>query len=59
MTSMEAWKIIAANMKKLYCTRDALGITPYSNDEIEAEIVCYNALKTARLEDNGKKKRKM
>lgn len=57
MTPMEAWKIISANMKKLYCTRDALGMTPYSDEEIEAEIVCYNALKTTRLENNGKKRK--
>lgn len=55
MTPMDAWGIISKNLKQLYATRDSLGITPYTDEEIEAEVLCFTALKEAqRLEDDCK-----
>lgn len=48
MTAMEAWKIVSNNMHRLYATRDSLGITPYTDEEIEAEAICFKALKEAQ-----------
>lgn len=45
MTAMEAWKIISNNMQQLCATKYSLGITPYTDEEIEAEVMVFNALK--------------
>lgn len=55
MTPIEAWKIISRNIEQLYATRYSLGITPYTDEEIEAEVMCFTALKEAqRREDDCK-----
>lgn len=56
MTPMDAWRIISKNLKQLYATRDSLGITPaYTDEEIEAEVMCFTALREAqRREDDCK-----
>lgn len=55
MTPMDAWKIISKNLKQLYATRASLGITPYTDEEIEAEVMCFKTLNEAqRREDDCK-----
>lgn len=52
MTYMEAWLIISRNMNQLYATRDKLGITPYTDDETQAEVMCFNALRKMQEQED-------
>ena len=48
MTGLEAWKIISANMVNLYKLRGSVNGTNrkcYSDEEIQAEVICFAALK--------------
>lgn len=45
MTGLEAWAIISSNMSELYRYRNAASKKPYSQKEVEAEVVCFEALK--------------
>lgn len=58
MTCMEAWKIISGLVKKVYISREKLGIEPYNEEEIKAQIMVFRALKlmeeAQELDDDGK-----
>lgn len=54
MTPLEAWKIILENMTELYNRRLLSGLDAYGKKEIEAEVICYMALK--EMEERGKQK---
>lgn len=47
MTPMEAWHIISANLNDHYKARRAMYPTSkcYTDAEIEAEVMCFQALK--------------
>jgi hypothetical protein len=47
MTPMEAWGIISANLNDRYKTRRAMYKTSngFTEAEIEAEVICFQALK--------------
>lgn len=45
MTGLEAWAIISANISELYTRRGTDGVTPYTHKEVEAEVMCFAALK--------------
>ena len=45
MTTMDAWHIISRNLHELYNRRNANGEKPYNDEEIEAEVMCFVALK--------------
>ena len=47
MTPMEAWHIISGNLLALYKMRKALnnGDKGYTDAEISAEVICFEALK--------------
>lgn len=45
MTPMEAWSIISSSLRELYDKRNAGGEKPYNDDEIEAELLCFMALR--------------
>lgn len=51
MTPMEAWHIIARDLHELYDKRNAEGNKPYTDDEIEAEVLCFVALREMEGED--------
>lgn len=45
MTPTEAYKIISLALVELYDRRFAEGLEPYKDEEIQAEVVCFQALK--------------
>jgi hypothetical protein len=45
MKPMQAWKIISANLSKLYKLRRTKNYKGYNDDDIQAEIACFIALK--------------
>lgn len=47
MTPMEAWRVISANVMELYKRRKTSYYNGYTDADIEAEIICFNALKKA------------
>ena len=49
MKPLEAWRVISANLTDLYKMRRALNNTDkgYTDTDVEAEIVCFMALKEA------------
>lgn len=44
MRPMDAWRIISKNMVELYHTRCTSTYKGYTEDEIEAEVICMQAL---------------
>lgn len=56
MTPMEAWHIISANLLNLYKMRRALNNNEkgYTQTEIDAEVICFEALK--EMEEREKEK---
>lgn len=56
MMPLEAWRVISANLMELYKRRKALNFPPYMDTEIQAEVICYMALK--EMEDRLKKEQK-
>lgn len=55
MTPMEAWRVVSANLMELYKRRNAMGFKPYVDTEIQAEVICYMALKD--MEERLKKEK--
>ncbi len=55
MTPLEAWHIISANLNDHYKARRALYPTRkgYTEAEIEAEVICFQALK--EMQERSKK----
>ena len=45
MTPMEAWRIISANLENLYKRRRDDKFKGYTDAEVEAEVICFQALK--------------
>lgn len=45
MTPMEAWRIISANLENLYKRRRDNKFNGYTDAEVEAEVICFQALK--------------
>ena len=56
MMPLEAWRVISANLMELYKRRKALNFPPYVDREIQAEVICYEALKEMeeRIKREGK-----
>lgn len=57
MTPLKAWSVISKNLTELYGIRAIARDTQfkgYSADEIEAEVICYEALR--RMEEQEKSK---
>ena len=55
MTPMDAWHIISANLADLYKKRRTESFKGYVDAEVEAEVICFKALKEMeeRKVDNG------
>lgn len=53
MTPMRAWGIISANLMHLYKIRKAEhpNVKPYTDAEISAEVICYEALRRMQKEE--------
>lgn len=45
MTPMEAWGIVSANLMELYKRRNDMNIKPYTDEDIQAEVICFMALR--------------
>lgn len=45
MTPMEAWRIISANLVDLYKRRRDEHFNGFVDADIEAEVICFRALK--------------
>jgi hypothetical protein len=60
MTPMDAWKIISRNLMQLYKLRAEFLDVAYTQEDIQAEVMCYMALKEMEKKDskNGKKQTK-
>ena len=54
MSPMEAWHIISANLMELYKKRRTENFNGYVDAEIEAEVICFMALKEMEKRNNGK-----
>lgn len=56
MTPMEAWRIISANLNDHYKARRAMypNDKGYTDAEVEAEVICFQALK--EMQERGKQK---
>lgn len=52
MTPREAWGIISRALIELYDRRAAEGLEPYKDKEMQAEVVCFMALK--EMEERAK-----
>ena len=52
MTPMEAWHIISANLARLYKMRQDDKLNGYTDDDIEAEIICFKALQEMNQRSN-------
>ena len=44
MTPMEAWHIISANLVELYELRRTDSYKGYTDNDIQAEVLCFGAL---------------
>ena len=45
MKPMDAWRIISANLFDLYKKRKTKRFRGYTDADVEAEIICFRALK--------------
>ena len=45
MTGLEAWSVISKNLTTLYKIRAMAGSSSYVQEEIDAEVVCFMALR--------------
>ncbi len=56
MTPLEAWRIISADLAQLYKMRKAISDTEkgYTSAEVEAEVICFEALRRMEREGKGK-----
>lgn len=52
MTPMEAWRVISENMLELYKRRKTSCYKGYTDADVEAEVVCFNALRQAKNGEN-------
>lgn len=53
MTPMEAWGIISANLMELYKLKRTDTFKGYTEADIEAEVICFTALRLCeRGEEN-------
>lgn len=52
MTPMEAWHIISADLADLYKMRKSKCFKGYTDAEIKAEVICFEALK--EMEERNK-----
>ena len=50
MTPLEAWQIISDCMKELVDIRQSRGGKGYSQEEAQAEVICFEALR--RMEES-------
>lgn len=47
MTPMEAWHIVSANLANYYKTKRTDTYKGYVDADLEAEVICFQALKEA------------
>lgn len=55
MTPLEAWHIISVNLNSLYKLRKAMSqyTKGYTDAEVEAEVICFRALKEMQERSNS------
>ena len=55
MTPMEAWNIVSANLAHLYRQRKKDFGKGWDNADLEAEVMCYKALKELQKQQDSNK----
>ena len=53
MTPMEAWNIISKALEEFYAMRFEKSGFSHNNKNIQAEVICYQALKEMEERNNG------
>lgn len=53
MKPMDAWRIISANLCDLYKMRKTKCFKGYTDADIQAEVICFQALKEKEERDNA------
>lgn len=53
MTPMQAWHIISANLAELYKLKRTDTYKGYTDADVQAEVVCFKALKEMEERNNA------
>lgn len=53
MTPMQAWHIISANLAELYKRKRTKNFKGYTDDDVQAEVICFKALKEMEERNNA------
>ena len=54
MTPMQAWHIISANLAELYKLKRGNNFKGYTDNDVQAEVICFKALKEMDGRNNAK-----